>query len=884
MIDTSLQRVLFVNSGGFRLCDIDLSKSIHLYGGNNAGKTTIVNALQFAFIDNFKQMVWDGHKDDETKKHYFDLFSYIVFEVSTPTGPQCLALLGQGPGQSFGYQRWKYNGTLELEAYIAEDGDGKFKPRDNQFVKSYFAKMEAKGPLSGNEMKQWITGRGESPFSVAPLKRSNDFPKYKKVFTNLLRLEKLTSLEMRELLVACSDVVTNELNLRDKYENRYNEFLGKQNEILMINNARDTLESCIEDFDKLSEKRKSYSQQYNFAINFAEDEKRRLTLELGSLESAISESSKIDEEKKKQLEEITNQIDNQNQKLFDFDSKKKSLTEKINRGKGLVEIELRVQHASLTQKCERLASATQESRYSDLERQEKSLSKKIKSLESQLNGKSSLRMHIRNLLNNSPELFSIWDKILSGELMQLIEGDGFTIENENELLSLLNSLSTLSGKPSLNFGGASIDLGQIDSHSLPETTEQLEKTSQELSIRLDAVKRAIEAKKESRKIKLQLEDSRKKLNQCDDDIKLLNNMPDLILQLKEIEKTLTEIRSRRAKLNEERDKLSEERVVFRENIVRKEARSREIAQTVEKISNDLRSIHPPSDDWAETDSEKIEGEDWKDIFKIIDRLNSRCKEAYRKLQSSLELAHKVTDGRFRNVDLHSGISDMKTELESLQEKKEVNDRLQNSLIEGMKNDIRNFMTSYDAVIKKISSINRSFNKISISNLDWFKLVPSPNDTGIIAAMDKIREEDTILAFVERDNNSRGSLDVLFNKGRISIEDIFEVNVHISVGGEIKKYRDIGRFESQGTTIAVKVCFHVEILKNMMKSSIGRIPIFLDELEKLDDRNIQSIVDYIHDAGLSIITASPRPKTVIPLNYWLDRSGFVLERHKAVWGG
>ena len=228
MIDTSLQRVLFVNSGGFRLCDIDLSKSIHLYGGNNAGKTTIVNALQFAFIDNFKQMVWDGHKDDETKKHYFDSFSYIVFEVSTPTGPQCLALLGQGPGQSFGYQRWRYNGTLELESYIAEDGDGKFKPRDNQFVKSYFAKMEAKGPLSGKEMQQWITGRGESPFSVAPLKRSNDFPKYKKVFTNLLRLEKLTSLEMRELLVACSDVVTNELNLRDKYENRYNEFLGKQ--------------------------------------------------------------------------------------------------------------------------------------------------------------------------------------------------------------------------------------------------------------------------------------------------------------------------------------------------------------------------------------------------------------------------------------------------------------------------------------------------------------------------------------------------------------------------------------------------------------------------------------------------------------------------------
>ena len=104
---------------------------------------------------------------------------------------------------------------------------------------------------------------------------------------------------------------------------------------------------------------------------------------------------------------------------------------------------------------------------------------------------------------------------------------------------------------------------------------------------------------------------------------------------------------------------------------------------------------------------------------------------------------------------------------------------------------------------------------------------------------------------------------------------------ISVNGVVKKYRDIGRFESRGHHWCESL-LHVEILKNMMKSNIGRIPIFLDELEKLDDKNIRSIVQYVHDAGLSLITASPRPKSVIPLNYWLDRSGFVLEKHKAEW--
>ena len=143
-----------------------------------------------------------------------------------------------------------------------------FKPRDNQFVKSYFAKNEAKGPLSGKEMQQWIAGHGESPFRCCSSKAFNDFPKCKKGLYKPVKIE--NDIVRNAGVTGCLfDVVTNELNLRDKYENRYNEFLGKQNEILMINNARDTLESCIEDFVKLSEKRKSYSQQYNFAIKYA---------------------------------------------------------------------------------------------------------------------------------------------------------------------------------------------------------------------------------------------------------------------------------------------------------------------------------------------------------------------------------------------------------------------------------------------------------------------------------------------------------------------------------------------------------------------------------------------------------------------------------------
>ena len=229
---------------------------------------------------------------------------------------------------------------MEKGAYV-DDNDEKISPRDNQYVKSYFAKMEARGPLTGKEIQQWITGRGETPFCVAPLKRASDFSKYKKVFTNLLRLEKLTALEMRGLLVACSDVVTNELNLRDKYENRYNEFLGKQNEIIMINNAKNTLEICIEDYEKLSLKRSEYSKKYNYLLKYAEDEKRKLSLDLNLILEELSEWSRVDKEKEAEIESLISRIDTLRRK--NSTSRKSSLTLKIDHSRhGLSELELTV--------------------------------------------------------------------------------------------------------------------------------------------------------------------------------------------------------------------------------------------------------------------------------------------------------------------------------------------------------------------------------------------------------------------------------------------------------------------------------------------------------------------------------------------------------------
>ena len=142
-------------------------------------------------------------------------------------------------------------------------------------------------------------------------------------------------------------------------------------------------------------------------------------------------------------------------------------------------------------------------------------------------------------------------------------------------------------------------------------------------------------------------------------------------------------------------------------------------------------------------------------------------------------------------------------------------KLQDSLVKGLKGDIRDFMVSFDAIKRKASSFNKSFKQVKISDLDWFKIEVTPADSGIIQAMERIRAAETLMQYVQNDEDEV-SLGSLFDKGKISLEQTFSVNVQVSVSGEVKKYSDLNRFESQGTSVAVKLCFHVEMLRSMMK--------------------------------------------------------------------
>ena len=111
-----VRHLVAINSGSFIYAELDLRGAIHLAAPNNAGKSTLVNALQYLYVDDIQKMAF-AKSVDETKEHYFgEDRSYLIYECATPSGigPSLFVVLEAcGPAD--------LNDTSIPDAYRRED-------------------------------------------------------------------------------------------------------------------------------------------------------------------------------------------------------------------------------------------------------------------------------------------------------------------------------------------------------------------------------------------------------------------------------------------------------------------------------------------------------------------------------------------------------------------------------------------------------------------------------------------------------------------------------------------------------------------------------------------------------------------------------------------
>ena len=86
------------------------------------GKSTLVNSLQFLYVDEMAKMAFGKRTVEDTRQHYFGhTTSYIVFECATPSGTQCLLVRGLGPLRGHQFERYVYQGEYQRADYEDDD-------------------------------------------------------------------------------------------------------------------------------------------------------------------------------------------------------------------------------------------------------------------------------------------------------------------------------------------------------------------------------------------------------------------------------------------------------------------------------------------------------------------------------------------------------------------------------------------------------------------------------------------------------------------------------------------------------------------------------------------------------------------------------------------
>lgn len=81
-------KLIAIRSGSYDYAEVDLATSIQLVGPNNAGKTTLINTLQFLYLDNRNQMNFGDHDPEATRAYYFPTSSATC--CSSWKGPRAL--------------------------------------------------------------------------------------------------------------------------------------------------------------------------------------------------------------------------------------------------------------------------------------------------------------------------------------------------------------------------------------------------------------------------------------------------------------------------------------------------------------------------------------------------------------------------------------------------------------------------------------------------------------------------------------------------------------------------------------------------------------------------------------------------------------------------
>ncbi len=901
-------RLILINAAKFSYAEIDLTKPLHLVGQNNVGKTTLVNLLQFLYIDNLSDMSFSGYSLPETRRYYFpDQHSYVLFECQTTSGMRVVGFYGKGPANNYDVERFAYEGYFERSDFLNETR-GEHTPRTVAEVK---IRLAVKGftPLAPKHLRAALTGNGTDKgvrLGLVPVRGANGYGKFKDLFKGLIRLRRLRQEDLKTTLcdTYAADIGTRSVDLEKKYSEQFAKVREQRRQVENLERIAPSIDSAVE----YARTQKQLRQQIVRQWHTLEHTTRRYRKDLEDAE-----------------EQVTNTVRTKHNVIASTRRKRDTLdTQRDEQSEAIAGLKRDVEEANdLIRKCQHVDPDALAEKIKTREDERSGLLAQLKDVEttspdrirrriqSAENERQDLKGRLRGLNTQLGPMLrrELGDDVLN-RLFRGLNPSILNLDQKGRHLdlsdpeALINQLRAyddgLDGTTlSASWGHLSLDglrapdlSTYLDPERIRRDLQEKERRLQTLNARLKVAINQAETRTREENLREQIRKHRDTLADYEKSLQARESLPSLKDRLRAAtekrQAIASQIRTLRADLSQHNEELRAA-----------EERQASLQSAQSELSQMGRELEAPSDEWAaaseqeHTDREHAASADEDDrptydvpeqgdplapirpLFRTFREKTRAETEASRSLRKSLDHIHQTTYGKYERESPSATLQQLREERKALERRRAKAEQLWKQLLTGLSRNLHDLIDGLERLRTKVSTINRRLGSTSVSDLERLRVeIRDVSSTVNMIQRMNDRNQAPLFSDAESFEADMNHLDTMLRKHpRIEIEDLFDVGFEITtVDGETKRYDGLENIQSNGTGITIKVLIHLVLINDLLSDGEKSLPFYLDEASSLDERNLKGIVDAAREMAFVPILASPNESSAVDHIYFLRPDG------------
>ena len=868
------RKLVLIGSARYGYAEIDLDKPIHIVAGNNMGKTSIINALQFLYVDDERAMHFGENDRLSTRRHYFGQEpGLILFECQGPRRRMLVGARGLGAVEGFGFERWCCDGEYDRTMFLQEDG----MPRPWKDVRSDLATFRNYTTLKPKELRQALTGTGTAPnLGLVPLRANVDFDLFRGRFIDILRLTHIKGDDLKDSIIGiCKGEGTfqEEIDLLGSYQETYHAARRDRN--------------AAADFEVLLPTVTSLSQD--------------LARHRDTIPGLVREWRSLNRSQQEQMTAIADQIQNTRRMISGIDARTKEAETAYVRAReednriAASRAVLRKQISDIEDKRTSLASHDMD----EVERHEREAMAEASSLETALRdaGSEGLSSAARRAERAHRELEDVeraiaqldrpvmldWlierdfsrdeiealSKVVNPRILTLEQDREFAVEDASALESHIRSVLARIEEDRLLAPAYEIDLSGIR----PTATDRPDRSSLESDLKqrqaaASAADASLLAARERDRVEKDLRETNAERRRLSDLLSALRQLqvdaatlPDLHMKLDRAERDHVSAAAALEAANYQRTAVSQQG-----DRLERDLREAESARSTLMVA--LRNLSNTEDDRVEGDAGDISPEHFQDRLRAYRTRRANLEDQ----RAGIAQAHAVL---IRH--LHTLPADPDQMAEALEEaevewraKIESAGKAWKTLLGGLTTSIRHLKEAYATVDRRVAALNHDLRDVKVSDLQRirFRVEPKRSDLDMLDEFLATRaSEDDMFLDRQAQADADARIEAMLKRGRLRIVDMFTLGVEVDRHGVTTPYSSLDKIESNGTGITIKIVMGLLILKSLLRIEGQRIPYYIDETGTLDDDNLREIIEFGLKKGFVAILASPDPKSSTSVHYF-----------------